>query len=79
VSKARAGGVTVVELPGDPIGPFYEVYRETAARAGFLIRTEQAREVVSDLWGAAGTAVTTFPVSTFNPAVKRTSSLSMIA
>ena len=38
------------------------------AQVADLIRTEQAREVVSDLWGAAGTAVTTFPVSTFNPA-----------
>jgi peptidoglycan pentaglycine glycine transferase (the first glycine) len=49
VNKARANGVTVVELPGDPIGPFYAIYRETAARAGFLIRVEQAYR---DVWEA---------------------------
>ena len=48
VNRARAGGVTVVELPGDPIGPFYAIYRETAARAGFLIRVEQAYRDVCD-------------------------------
>jgi hypothetical protein len=42
VNKARSNGVTVVELPGDPIEPFYSIYRETAERAGFLIRVEQA-------------------------------------
>ena len=47
VNKARAGGVTVVELAGDPIAPFYAIYRETAARAGFLIRAEQAYR---DVW-----------------------------
>jgi peptidoglycan pentaglycine glycine transferase (the first glycine) len=49
VNKARSNGVTVVELPGDPIGPFYAIYRETAERAGFLIRVEQAYR---DVWEA---------------------------
>ena len=49
VNRARANGVTVVELPGDPIGPFYAIYRETAERAGFLIRVEQAYR---DVWAA---------------------------
>ena len=49
VNKARSGGVSVTELAGDPIAPFYAIYRETAARAGFLIRTEQAYR---DIWAA---------------------------
>jgi lipid II:glycine glycyltransferase (peptidoglycan interpeptide bridge formation enzyme) len=49
VNRARSNGVTVVELPGDPVGPFYEIYRETAERAGFLIRVEQAYR---DVWGS---------------------------
>ncbi len=49
VNKARAGGVTVAEADGDPIEPFYRIYRETADRAGFLIRTEQAYR---DIWEA---------------------------
>jgi lipid II:glycine glycyltransferase (peptidoglycan interpeptide bridge formation enzyme) len=49
VNKARSNGVTVVEMPGDPIPPFYAIYRETAARAGFLIRVEQAYR---DVWEA---------------------------
>ncbi len=49
VNKARTSGVTVVEPDGDPIPVFYAIYRETAARAGFLIRTEQAYR---DVWEA---------------------------
>ena len=30
VNKARTSGVTVIEPDGDPIPPFYEIYRETA-------------------------------------------------
>jgi len=62
VNKARAGGVTVVELPGDPIGPFYEIYRETAARAGFLIRIEQAYRDVYEAFRPAGRARVLFAV-----------------
>lgn len=56
VNKARANGVTVVELPGDPIPPFYEIYRETADRAGFLIRVEQAYRDVWEAFGPSGRA-----------------------
>ena len=62
VNKARAGGVTVVELPGDPIPAFYEIYRETAERAGFLIRVEQAYRDVHEAFGPAGRARVLFAV-----------------
>jgi lipid II:glycine glycyltransferase (peptidoglycan interpeptide bridge formation enzyme) len=62
VSKARASGVNVVELPGDPIRPFYAIYRETAARAGFLIRVEQAYRDVYAAFGPAGRARVLFAV-----------------
>ena len=62
VNRARSGGVTVVELPGDPIGPFYEIYRETAARAGFLVRVEQAYRDVYDAFRPAGRARVLFAV-----------------
>ena len=62
VNKARANGVTVLELPGDPIPPFYEIYRETAARAGFLIRIEQAYRDVHAAFAPAGRARILFAV-----------------
>ena len=62
VNRARAGGVTVVELPGDPIGPFYGIYRETAARAGFLIRVERAYRDVYEAFRPAGRASVLFAV-----------------
>ena len=49
VNKARAGGVVVVDGDGDRLGDFYRIYRETADRAGFLIRTEGAYR---DIWAA---------------------------
>jgi len=49
VNRARAVGVTVVEAGEDELPIFYEIYRETAARAGFLIRTEAAYR---DVWRA---------------------------
>ena len=49
VNKARTGGVVVVDAEGDRLGEFYRIYRETADRAGFLIRTEQAYR---DVWEA---------------------------
>lgn len=49
VNKARTGGVTVVEAEADRLSEFYRIYRETADRAGFLIRTEQAYR---DVWEA---------------------------
>jgi peptidoglycan pentaglycine glycine transferase (the first glycine) len=62
VNKARANAVTVVELPGDPIPPFYGIYRETAERAGFLIRVEQAYRDVYEAYGPAGRARVLFAV-----------------
>ena len=49
MNKARTAGVTVVDADGDRLPEFYAIYRETADRAGFLIRTEQAYR---DVWDA---------------------------
>jgi lipid II:glycine glycyltransferase (peptidoglycan interpeptide bridge formation enzyme) len=49
VNKARAGQIVVVEDDGGRLSQFYRIYRETAARAGFLIRTESAYR---DVWDA---------------------------
>jgi lipid II:glycine glycyltransferase (peptidoglycan interpeptide bridge formation enzyme) len=49
VNKARAGGIIVVDGGGDRLPEFYRIYRETADRAGFLIRTEAAYR---DVWEA---------------------------
>jgi peptidoglycan pentaglycine glycine transferase (the first glycine) len=49
VNKARTAGITVVDADGDRLSDFYAIYRETADRAGFLIRTEQAYR---DVWEA---------------------------
>lgn len=51
VNRARAGGVTVEDAGADALGTFYAIYRETASRAGFLIRTEAAYR---DVWNAYG-------------------------
>ena len=40
VNKARTGGIVVVDAGGERLGEFYRIYRETADRAGFLIRAE---------------------------------------
>lgn len=49
VNKARTAGVTVVDADADRLGEFYRIYRETADRAGFLIRAESAYR---DVWTA---------------------------
>ncbi len=49
VNKARTGGVTVVDAGGERLPAFYRIYRETADRAGFLIRAESAYR---DVWNA---------------------------
>jgi lipid II:glycine glycyltransferase (peptidoglycan interpeptide bridge formation enzyme) len=49
VNKARAGGVTIVDGGADDLPTFYRIYRETADRAGFLIRAESA---YVDVWRA---------------------------
>ncbi len=56
VNKARSAGIVVVDADGDRLGEFYRIYRETADRAGFLIRTEQAYRDVWDAYRPAGRA-----------------------
>jgi lipid II:glycine glycyltransferase (peptidoglycan interpeptide bridge formation enzyme) len=49
VNKARTGGIVVVDAGEERLGEFYRIYRETADRAGFLIRAESAYR---DVWRA---------------------------
>jgi peptidoglycan pentaglycine glycine transferase (the first glycine) len=56
VNKARTGGLTVVDAGGDRLGEFYRIYRETADRAGFLIRTESAYRDVWNAFAPSGSA-----------------------
>jgi peptidoglycan pentaglycine glycine transferase (the first glycine) len=56
VNKARSAGVVVVDADGDRLGEFYRIYRETADRAGFLIRTEAAYRDVWDAFAPTGRA-----------------------
>jgi peptidoglycan pentaglycine glycine transferase (the first glycine) len=56
VNKARTGGVRVVEAGGERLGEFYAIYRDTADRAGFLIRTAQAYRDVWNAFAPAGRA-----------------------
>lgn len=56
VNKARSGGVRVVEGDGSRLGEFYAIYRDTATRAGFLIRAESAYRDVWEAFAPAGRA-----------------------
>jgi peptidoglycan pentaglycine glycine transferase (the first glycine) len=56
VNKARSAGVRVVAADGSRLGEFYRIYRETADRAGFLIRTEAAYRDVWEAFAPAGRA-----------------------
>jgi len=56
VNKARTAGITVTDAEGDALPEFYRIYRETADRAGFLIRTEQAYRDVWEAFRPAGNA-----------------------
>ncbi len=56
VNRARGAGIVVVDAGAERLGEFYRIYRETAARAGFLIRTQQAYRDVWDAYGPAGNA-----------------------
>jgi peptidoglycan pentaglycine glycine transferase (the first glycine) len=51
VNKARTGGVRVVDAGSERLDEFYRIYRETADRAGFLIRAQSAYR---DVWDAYG-------------------------
>ena len=56
VNKARTAGIVVVDADGDRLPEFYRIYRETADRAGFLIRTERAYRGIWDAYRPAGRA-----------------------
>jgi lipid II:glycine glycyltransferase (peptidoglycan interpeptide bridge formation enzyme) len=56
VNKARTGGIEVVEADGDRLPEFYRIYRETADRAGFLIRAESAYRDVWEAFAPSGGA-----------------------
>jgi peptidoglycan pentaglycine glycine transferase (the first glycine) len=56
VNKARSGGVTVGDGDETELGAFYRIYRETADRAGFLIRAESAYRDVWDAFAPSGRA-----------------------
>jgi lipid II:glycine glycyltransferase (peptidoglycan interpeptide bridge formation enzyme) len=56
INKARSGGITVVDASRDRLPEFYRIYRETADRAGFLIRTEAAYQDVWDAYAPGGRA-----------------------
>lgn len=56
VNRARSAGVRVVDAGGDRLPEFYAIYRETADRAGFLIRTEAAYRDVWEAYRPSGSA-----------------------
>jgi lipid II:glycine glycyltransferase (peptidoglycan interpeptide bridge formation enzyme) len=56
VNKARKGGVRVVDAPRERLPEFYEVYRETARRAQFIIRTYESYLTVWDAFAKLGMA-----------------------
>ncbi len=56
VNKARAGGVVVVDAGPERLDEFYRIYRETADRAGFLIRAQSAYRDVWDAYAPDGRA-----------------------
>lgn len=56
VNKARTAGIVVVDGDGTRLPEFYRIYRETADRAGFLIRTEAAYRDVWNAYAATGRA-----------------------
>ena len=56
VNKARKAGIVVVDGDGSRLGEFYRIYRETADRAGFLIRAKSAYRDIWDAYGPAGRA-----------------------
>ena len=56
VNRARNAGITVVDAGEARLPEFYRIYRETADRAGFLIRTEAAYRDVWKAFAPAGRA-----------------------
>jgi len=64
VNKARSAGIVVVDGDGTRVPEFYRIYRETADRAGFLIRTESAYRDVWNAYAPAGRARLLFAQTT---------------
>jgi peptidoglycan pentaglycine glycine transferase (the first glycine) len=56
VSKARGSGIEVVEGGTKDLPAFYDIYRDTARRAGFVIRASSAYEAVWAAFSARGDA-----------------------
>jgi peptidoglycan pentaglycine glycine transferase (the first glycine) len=56
VNKARNAGISVSDADGSALPEFYRIYRETADRAGFLIRAESAYRDVWDAFAPTGNA-----------------------
>ncbi len=56
VNKARSSGVVVVDGDASRLADFYRIYRETADRAGFLIRAESAYRDVWEAFAPSGDA-----------------------
>jgi peptidoglycan pentaglycine glycine transferase (the first glycine) len=56
VNKARTGGVRIVDAGPERLDEFYRIYRETADRAGFLIRAQSAYRDAWDAYGPDGRA-----------------------
>ena len=56
VNKARRDGIRVVEAGPERLSEFYAIYRETAARARFVIRTYESYVGVWEAFAAAGMA-----------------------
>ncbi|HET7726785.1 MAG TPA: peptidoglycan bridge formation glycyltransferase FemA/FemB family protein [Candidatus Limnocylindrales bacterium] len=56
VNKARSAGVRVVDAGPERLPEFYAIYRETADRAGFLIRALSAYRDVWDAFAPGGRA-----------------------
>ena len=54
VNRARSGDIRVVEAGGDRLPDFYRIYRETADRAGFLIRSESAYRSIWEAFRPSG-------------------------
>ena len=62
VNKARAGGVSVVDVEGDRLPEFHALMTETAARAGTRIRALSAYRDIWDAFRPAGSARLLFAV-----------------
>lgn len=54
VNRARKAGIRIVDADGERLPEFYRIYRETADRAGFLIRAESAYRDVWEAFRPAG-------------------------